>query len=374
MNCKTIIISAGGTGGHIIPALNVAKELIKRGVAVHYIGNKDSMEEDIITKNKIPFYPIEAQKLYREFTLKHALFPFKLTKSVSQSKKYFSQIKPDAFIGFGGFVSGPPAIASYLVKCPIYIQEQNTRPGVTNKYSAKFAKAIFAASEESKEYFPKEKVIVTGNPIDVEYFDKIHRLHSSSERKTLLILGGSQGSLFINNLILDHLDLFENLQMNIIWQTGKNHINIVSDKIKGRENITLFDFTDKLYEYYVQADYVICRGGALTLAEIELYRIPAFVIPLSTAAVNEQYYNAKSLESQNKCTVFNENELPYFAEKFRSFIASSFKMYSQHYETLHRTAITTIVNHIVGTPLMVSDENKIVGTPLMVSDENKNNQ
>jgi len=352
MKCNTVIISAGGTGGHIIPALNVTKELIKRGVAVHYIGNANSMEYELVTKHNIPFYPINVQKLYRKFTLRHIMFPFKLIGSIFTCLKYFKAIKPDAFIGFGGFVSGAPAIASYLRHCPIFIQEQNCRPGITNVHTGKRAQTVFVACEQSRAYFKRGNVLVTGNPIDVEnYSPRVQKVDRNY--RTLLILGGSQGSLFINNVILSHLDFFAQKNIHLVWQTGKKHLETIKAQIADRGNITVFDFTDTMYKYYQEADFAICRGGALTLAEIELYRIPAFVIPLSTAAVNEQYHNAKNLESQNKCAVFVEKELTSFTDRFTTFIEKAHSMYAEHTETLHSTAIQTIVDY-----LMTDDGNR----------------
>jgi len=356
VSCDRIIVSAGGTGGHIIPALNVSLELLRRGVDVHFIGNNNSMEYDIITKNNIPFHPIDVQKLYRNLTWKHIFFPFKLIKSVLVARRYFKELRPDAFIGFGGFVSGAPAIAAYTCRCPLFIQEQNCRPGITNRFTGKFATAVFAASEASKVYFKGCEVMVTGNPVRVE--DKVaNATFGSTEsrplqdmvvyNKRLLVLGGSQGSLFINNLVLKHLDLFSDQNINLIWQTGKRHIDTINEKIKDRQNITTFDFTDKMQEYYAMADLVICRGGALTLAELDIYRVPALVIPLSTAAVNEQYHNAVNMASQNKCEVLEEKDAEQFAKRFIEFVNKAQGMYAGKTESIHLTAIQSIVDFIV---------------------------
>jgi len=352
VRCDRVIVSAGGTGGHIVPALNVSLELLRRGVEVHYIGNNNSMEYDIITKNNIPFHSIDVQKLYRSFTWKHIFFPFKLIKSVLVARRYFKELSPDAFIGFGGFVSGAPAIAAYLSCCPLFIQEQNCRPGITNRFTGKFATAVFVASEVSKGYFKGCRVMVTGNPVRVDNIisvgdGPVRPEFQANGCKTLLVLGGSQGSLFINNLVLKHLDLFSDQNINLIWQTGKRHIDTINEKIDGKPNIITFDFTDKMQEYYAMADLVICRGGALTLAELDIHRLPALVIPLSTAAVNEQYHNAVNMASENKCEVLEEKDADDFRKRFIEFVSKADGMYAGKTESIHLRAIQSIVDFIV---------------------------
>ena len=351
MRYKKIVISAGGSGGHIIPALNIAKALMAKGVEVHYIGNFNSMEEDIITKNNIPFYGIDVQKLYRRFTFKHVIFPFKLIKSIIQCKKYLRQINPDAFIGFGGFVSGPPAYAAKTLNIPVYMQEQNCRPGITNRITSKFAECIFLANKESEKYFKGKKTVLTGNPVNVpENFHLLPKTCSALPEKQLrlLVLGGSQGSLFINNLILNNLDWFKDNNIEIYWQTGKRHLENIQNLIKGKDGIEAFSFTDKLSEYYSQADFIICRGGALTLSEIEIYRKPAFIIPLIGSGVNEQYYNAINFEKQKKGIVFLEKDLTEFTKKIIWFINNRCSLYADQDDVLHINGIEKIVENLLG--------------------------
>jgi UDP-N-acetylglucosamine--N-acetylmuramyl-(pentapeptide) pyrophosphoryl-undecaprenol N-acetylglucosamine transferase len=356
MKINTVAVSAGGTGGHIIPALNVSKALRDKGITVHYIGNENSMEYNIMTKNGFPFHKINVQKLYRKFTIKHLFFPFKLIKSIITSIKYLKQKSPDAFIGFGGFVSGPPAIAAFICRIPIYMQEQNCRPGITNRLTAKIAKHIFVAHPESQKYFPIHKTTLTGNPVNALNYShsenptdippELNVLRKDS--KKLLILGGSQGSLFINSLILNHLDWFYDQNIDIIWQTGTKHLQKIKEQTSQKKGVFAFDFTDKLNSYYRIANYCIARGGALTLAEIDVFQIPSFIIPLSSAAVNEQYYNAKAMESQKKCVVFEEKYLTQFKEKFKWFTENASYMYTEKSESIHIMATKKIVNLIMG--------------------------
>ncbi|MCL2063666.1 MAG: undecaprenyldiphospho-muramoylpentapeptide beta-N-acetylglucosaminyltransferase [Candidatus Cloacimonetes bacterium] len=372
---KKIMVSAGGTGGHIIPALSVCKALINKGAEVYYIGNENSMEYEIINKNNIPFLTIDVQKLYRSLTFKHLLFPYKLLKSIIKSIKYFNKIKPDAFIGFGGFVAGPPAVAAWLCRCPIYLQEQNCKPGLTNKWTAKFAKGVFLAFEEGKKYFKGINTFITGNPVSIQNntfpidSDNKETIDDSS-RKKLLILGGSQGSLYINNLILENLEWFQKNNIDLLWQTGKKHLETVNEALNNKkyilkninevpkqnifcdfqsvyindcQKIYTFDFTNEIHQIYRNSDFIISRGGALTLSEIEIHRIPVFVVPLSTAAVNEQFYNALSIEKRNMGTMFEEKNKNLFPEKFEEFTKKALFMYQNNTQSIHLSAAENIV-------------------------------
>ena len=348
MSNKKIVVSAGGTGGHIIPALSVSLQLLKHGGEVSYIGNADSLEAEIISKHGIPFYAIKVQKIYRALTLRHFLFPFILIKSIFQCVKYLKQIKPDAFIGFGGYVSGPPAIAAWLLRIPVHLQEQNCRPGLTNIWTGKFASKVFIAHEESQKYFKGKKAILTGNPIldNANTGDVVPHKNIDWQclygGRLLLILGGSQGSLFINNLVLDNLDALLAKGFKIVWQTGKKHLETIAEKVKNYPNVLTFDFTDQLHLLYQNADYVISRGGALCLAEIDVYRLPAFIIPLSTAAVNEQYHNAIAMQNANKALVMTEKEKDIFIDKFDDFLNKAKDMYTDDKPALHKTAAEKI--------------------------------
>lgn len=346
-----VIVSAGGSGGHIIPALSVCKTLISKNVEVYYIGNENSMEYDIISRNHIPFYSINVQKLYREFTIKHLLFPFKLISSILKCIKHIQQIKPDAFIGFGGFVSGPAAFTAWLMKYPVFLQEQNCKPGITNQLTGKFAKKVFLAYDDSRKYFNEDKTFVTGNPVilsvNKNMSSNLKAFSFRANSKKLLILGGSQGSQFVNNLIFENLDWFFENKIDLIWQTGKNHLKCFKEKVKGREGVFVFDFTDEINNYYQMADFVLSRGGALSLSEIEIYKKPVFIIPLASAAVNEQLYNARFMEKRNMGVVFEQSEKNIFVEKFISFMEKADSMYLESKESIHLTAAEKIAELII---------------------------
>ncbi|MCL1827694.1 MAG: UDP-N-acetylglucosamine--N-acetylmuramyl-(pentapeptide) pyrophosphoryl-undecaprenol N-acetylglucosamine transferase [Candidatus Cloacimonetes bacterium] len=361
MKCHKIIVSAGGTGGHIIPALNISKSLLKRGISVCYIGNKDSMEQTIIEKNGISFFAIDVQKLYRAWTMKHFLFPYKLLKAINQCTAYIYEQKPDAFIGFGGFVSGAPALAAKKLKIPVYLQEQNAKPGITNYFTGKFADTAFLAYPESVRYFKKCTSIITGNPINIDMANNLRdgnvrmpdraSVHSQGNKR-VLILGGSQGSMFINKLILKNIELFESEKIDIVWQTGRSHLQNIDSELKKMEvkpqiSITTFDFTDKIEDMYTTVDYVIARSGAMSLAEIESYRLPVFMIPLVTAAVNEQYHNAIWMQNKEFGMMFEQKDQELFPTRFKDFMAKASQMHQSKEPSRHLSATETIVDTLI---------------------------
>jgi len=356
MSNYKIIVSAGGTGGHIIPALNVCCALRAKGIEVFYIGNKKSMEETIIQKHDFSFLSINVQKLYRSYTIKHLFFPFKLLISILVCLKYFIKIRPLAYIGFGGYVSGPPAIVAKLLHCPIYIQEQNAKPGITNIWVGKFAQKVFLGFLQAQIFFPPQKCIESGNPIQVcmhpqnkiEFSNNLSVSHFKDKKLRLLVLGGSQGSKFINDLILEHLDWLLEKEFGIFWQTGINQFSEIKDIITNKSGITAFSFTDKIQDYYAFVDCVISRGGAMSLSEIITYKLPVFTIPLEYGKSNEQLYNAQYIEDNNLGIMFRQRHKSLFQEIFQNF----YQKVEQHgfthsIESLHHNAAHKIVEIIV---------------------------
>ena len=200
---KKVIIAAGGTGGHIIPAISIAEELIKNNVDVLFVGNKNSMEEELTAKRKITFKIINVQKFYRKITLAHLKFPYKLLKSIHDSKKIIRDFQPDAFIGTGGFVSGPVGYAAHLKKVPIFLQEQNSYPGATTRILSKYAEKIFLGAKGAEKYLPKKKLIFSGNPVNSRIIGETSELNFEELGLTkdtikLFLTGGSQGSVVLN--------------------------------------------------------------------------------------------------------------------------------------------------------------------------------
>jgi len=310
---KNIIIAGGGTGGHISPAISIAKEMEKLGYSLIYVGNKNSMEERIAKKNNFKFYGINVQKLYRKLTLKHILFPIKLVLSIQKSIKIISDNKAVAFIGTGGFVSGPVGYAAKLMRIPIFLHEQNSFPGLTTRKLAKYAEAIFLGNKGATKYFKDNELIVSGNPINSEESklskeEIFEKLKFNPDNKTIFMMGGSQGSKILNDMMEKILDNILNEDINIIWQVGKNNKNL-AEKYSHKKNLFVFDFSYDINQFYKIADLMVSRAGALTLTEIEFFKLPSILIPYSHAAGNHQYFNAKEMKEKEISEIILEKEL-----------------------------------------------------------------
>jgi UDP-N-acetylglucosamine--N-acetylmuramyl-(pentapeptide) pyrophosphoryl-undecaprenol N-acetylglucosamine transferase len=351
---KKVIIAAGGTGGHIIPAISIAEELIKNKIDVLFVGNKNSMEQELTAKREIAFKSINVQKFYRKITLAHLKFPFKLLKSIYDSKKIIRNFQPDAFIGTGGFVSGPVGYAAHLKKVPIFLQEQNSYPGATTRILSKYAEKIFLGNKGAKKYLLGNKLVFSGNPINKRIIGETEKINFAEfglkENSTkLFLLGGSQGSVVLNKTFLPIVDeLLEN-GIEIIWQIGKFSFDEFYPKIQNKKGIYSFDFTDEIGKIYNSVNFLIARAGAISLAELETKKLPSILIPLPSAAENHQYYNAMELQGKGVAMVLKQKDLT--SESLKSAIntmQNNFKdMHENFKQTHHQDAVKTITNYIM---------------------------
>jgi len=314
MESKKVIIAAGGTGGHIIPALSIALELRKNGVQVLYVGNKNSMEQKLTSAQNIDFAEISVQKFYRKFTFAHIKFPFKLIKSILDSKIIIREFKPDAFLGTGGFVCGPVGYAAHLSKIPIFLQEQNSFPGATTKILSKYSEKIFLGNKNANTYLSNSSSIYTGNPInqnavlEKDTIDFI-KLGLKPDTKKIFLFGGSQGSVVLNNTFLPIIDDLLDQGYEVIWQIGKYSFEEFYPKIKSKKGVYAFDFTNEIGKIYNSVDLAIARAGALSLAELETKKIPSILIPLPSAAENHQYFNAMELKEKKVAELIEQKSL-----------------------------------------------------------------
>ena len=314
MKNKKVIVAAGGTGGHIIPAISIAKELAKEGVQVLFIGNRNSMEQKLAIKHDIEFAEINVQKFYRKLTFAHFKFPFKLIKSIIDSKKIIREFKPDAFLGTGGFVSGPVGYAAHLLKVPIFLQEQNSYPGATTKILSKYATKVFLGNHDAIKYLPKKIAVYSGNPINQNAVTEkntidFEKLGLKADTKKIFLFGGSQGSVVLNNAFFPIIDEILKRGFEIIWQVGKFSFNEFYPKIKNTKGVYAFDFTNEIGKIYNSVDLAIARAGALSLAELETKKIPAILIPLPSAAENHQYFNALELKDKKVAEIIEQKDL-----------------------------------------------------------------
>lgn len=317
------ILSGGGTGGHIYPAIAIANELKTRFPEAEFlfVGAKDKMEMQKVPQAGYPIIGLWIAGLQRRLTLDNVLFPVKVMTSLVKSRAIIKQFKPDVVIGTGGFASGPLLQSANRAGIPTVVQEQNSYPGITNKILSKKAKSICVAYENLERFFPKDKIRLTGNPvrqdlIDIndKRIDGIAYFKLNAAKKTLLVLGGSLGSRRINQLIAKELDFFAAQGIQVIWQCGKFYIEEYQH-FNEREQVQVTAFIDKMDLVYAAADIIISRAGASSVSELCLVGKPVIFIPSPNVAEDHQTKNAKSIVDKHGALMLKESELD---EKFES--------------------------------------------------------
>ena len=311
---KKIVISGGGTAGHINPALSIAYHLDKLGWKVIFIGNRNSLEERLIVNADYSFYSINIQKIYRSIKFANLLFPVKLLSNIIRCCFLLKKIKPDAYLGTGGYVSGPGGIAAKITGIPVFLQEQNSYPGLTTRFLAHSAKLVFLGNKNAEIYLSKAELMVTGNPINPELINSDHSikpkdLHLSSSKKKIFLLGGSQGSLTLNQNFAPIIEKILSMDMEIIWQTGKYSYENFHKQFASHSGIYIFDYTTDIASLYSMSHLVIARAGALTLAELETLKIPALLIPFPSASENHQFYNALKQKEKGIAEIIEQKDL-----------------------------------------------------------------
>lgn len=303
---------AGGTGGHIIPALALADELCKQGHECIFIGNKNSMEERLALEHKYAFLTIRVQKLYRKLSFSNLLFPYHLAGSILSSRRHLSSNKIDGVITTGGFVAGPVAIAAISLKIPCFLHESNSYPGLTTRYLAKSLSRLYISFEDTRKHLKTGKLRNFGIPTlkhsESSAFD-LTEIGFEKGRKTLLVTGGSQGSLAINNVIASAITVLLEDDWQVLWQTGRRSYAEFYPRNKARKGLYVFDFHPRLAAMMRISDLAITRAGAMTIAELEDARLPAIMIPLPSAADNHQYHNALAQKHKGVAELLSQSDL-----------------------------------------------------------------
>ncbi|GAB3711017.1 undecaprenyldiphospho-muramoylpentapeptide beta-N-acetylglucosaminyltransferase [Flavobacterium koreense] len=317
------ILSGGGTGGHIYPAIAIANELKSRfpDAEFLFVGAQDKMEMQKVPQSGYAIEGLWIAGLQRKLTLQNAMFPLKLVNSLWKSRKIIKKFKPDVVIGTGGFASGPLLQVANSLNIPTVIQEQNSYPGITNKLLSKKANAICVAYENLERFFPKDKIVFTGNPvrqdildIDSKRSEALSYFNLDESKKTLLIIGGSLGARRINQLIAKELDFLRNNNLQIFWQCGNLYMADYKH-FSEIENVQVVSFIDRMDLIYAAADFVISRAGASSVSELCLVGKPTIFIPSPNVAEDHQTKNAKAIVDKNGALLIKENELD---EKFES--------------------------------------------------------
>lgn len=320
---KRFLISGGGTGGHIFPAIAIANRIKKvvPDAEILFIGADDKME-----MRRVPDagYRIEGLHIYgisRDFSLKGILknikLPFVLMKAMKKAKRIIKEFKPDVAIGVGGFASGPALRAANALGIPTLIQEQNSYPGVTNKILSKKVCRICVAYDGLEKFFPAEKIVKTGNPVRDEILqiekkrpEAYQFFGLTPDKKTLLVVGGSLGSKTMNQTMSAHIDELKQLDVQILWQTGEAYYkqNAMELSMLQSDSIKIVPFIKNMNDAYSIADYIISRAGALAIAELSIIGTPTILVPFPYAAEDHQTKNAMALVEKNAALIVKDSE------------------------------------------------------------------
>lgn len=320
---RNIIISGGGTGGHIFPAIAIANAIKKHfaDANILFVGAKGRMEMEKIPEAGYPIQGLWISGIQRRLTIKNLLFPLKLIFSLFKANRIIKKFKPDIVIGVGGYASGPTLNMANRRKISTLIQEQNSFPGITNRLLAKKVNRICVAYEGLEKYFPADKIVLTGNPVREEVINIQGKLEEAQNffglkpgKKTVLVVGGSQGAVSVNKSIAANLNVFAENDIQLIWQTGKFYINEAKTLVGDSTQVKVHEFIKRMDLAYAAADLVISRAGAIAISELSAVKKPVIFIPLSSAAEDHQTKNAMALVKKNAAYIIKDaeavNELP----------------------------------------------------------------
>ena len=319
MKSYKVIISGGGTGGHIFPAISIANTLKRRfpDIDILFVGAEDRMEMNKVPAAGYPIVGLPVKGFDRAHLFKNIEVVRCLLKSLSRAKKTLRDFRPDIAVGVGGYASGPTLWMASSLGIPTLIQEQNSYAGVTNKLLAKKAGRICVAYEGMEKFFPKEKIVITGNPVrqDLEEAsgkreEALRFFGLSPEKKTLLVVGGSLGARTINHSIQGDLDKLFASGIQVIWQTGRYYQEEALTHLKAYRGMTIWcsDFITRMDYAYAASDLVISRAGAGSISELCILKKPVILVPSPNVAEDHQTKNAMALVNQNAALMIKDNE------------------------------------------------------------------
>ncbi|RXQ89853.1 undecaprenyldiphospho-muramoylpentapeptide beta-N-acetylglucosaminyltransferase [Ancylomarina salipaludis] len=314
-----IIVSGGGTGGHIYPAISIANALKAKqdDIEILFVGAEGKMEMEKVPAAGYKIVGLPIRGLQRNFNKENLKFFSRLFKSLRKAKKIIKEFKPNAVVGVGGYASGPLLHAANKMGIPSLIQEQNSYAGITNKLLAKKANKICVAYSGMERFFPADKILFTGNPVRKD-LAKLDNLKSEAQqffnldpnKKTLLVIGGSLGARTINHSIIENIEAFRNEPVQVIWQCGKFYHQEMKEKLAKAnvDNIQIFDFVSRMDLAYACADLVISRAGAGTISELCLVKKACILVPSPNVSEDHQTKNAMALVDQDAALMIPDIE------------------------------------------------------------------
>ncbi|QTE22145.1 undecaprenyldiphospho-muramoylpentapeptide beta-N-acetylglucosaminyltransferase [Polaribacter cellanae] len=349
-----ILISGGGTGGHIYPAIAIANEIKLRypNANILFVGAKDKMEMEKVPQAGYKIEGLWISGIQRKITRKNASFPFKLVNSLWKARRIIRRFKPDVAIGTGGFASGPTLIMANRRKIPTLIQEQNSFPGITNRLLGKRVQKICVAYDNLERFFPGNKIIKTGNPVRQDLLTIHSKLQVATDfyqldksKKTLLVLGGSLGARKINQLVENNLVFFEKQNIEVIWQCGKLYFDEYK-KYNDHKNVQVHSFLNKMDLAYATADFIVSRAGASSVSELCIVGKPVIFVPSPNVAEDHQTKNAKFIVDRHAALMVKESELNTFSVVFESLLKDIGKQQSLS-ENINELALPSATKDIV---------------------------
>ena len=316
-----IIISGGGTGGHIFPAVSIANAIKAKhpDAKILFVGALGRMEMQRVPAAGYEIKGLPIKGFDHAHKLKNFEVLYKLWKSLRMARQIIKDFKPQVAVGVGGYASGATLYSCAKMGIPCLIQEQNSYAGVTNKLLAKRVEKICVAYEGMQQFFPADKIIMTGNPVrqnvlntPLSVEEARESLGLKSDKKTILLVGGSLGARTINRSIMEHLDLVKNTDVQFIWQTGKYYHQQIMDFMKGKElpNLKVMDFISDMGAAYKAADLVISRAGASSISEFQLIGKPVILVPSPNVAEDHQTKNAMALVDKHAAIYVKDSEAP----------------------------------------------------------------
>ena len=320
MKSYRIIISGGGTGGHIFPAISIAETLRERfpDVAILFTGADNRMEMERVPAAGFDIIGLPISGFNRKNLFQNIQVLFRLFKSIRKAKKIIRTFKPDAVVGVGGYASGPTLWAATSLHIPTLIQEQNSYAGITNKLLGKRVSKICVAYTGMERFFPPHKIILAGNPVRKVLEEGIHKKEEAlayfnllPNRKTVLIVGGSLGARTINNGILQGLEQLLEADIQIIWQTGRFYYDTIQQQLCGKDTSPLLwfsDFISRMDYAYTAADLVVSRAGAGTISELCLLKKPAILVPSPNVAEDHQTQNALAIVNKQAAVMIADKD------------------------------------------------------------------
>lgn len=314
-----LMISGGGTGGHVFPAIAIAHAFRERhpNAEILFVGAEGRIEMTKVPEAGYKIVGLWISGLQRSLTLSNLLFPFKVVVSLLKARKLVKSFKPDVVVGTGGYASGPVMMAAAQLGVPSLIQEQNSYAGLTNKRLAAKAQRICVAYPGMEKFFPKNKIVMTGNPVrkdiaalDDKKAEALRKYGFELDGKTLLILGGSLGARTINESVLAGIDKLISARIQVIWQTGKSYFQSVKDQVadKDLQRIRISDFVTQMDHAYASADVVISRAGALSISELCLAGRPSILVPSPNVVDDHQTKNASALVEQGAAILIKDGQ------------------------------------------------------------------